>query len=75
MKDAILADQQFSVESLSKIFNDMVERTGLKMLKIAQPVRVAMTGSTASPGIFEVLTILGEERVLKRLDAAIKGDA
>ncbi len=75
LKDAILADQQFSVESLSKIFNDMVERTGLKMLKIAQPVRVAMTGSTASPGIFEVLTILGEERVLKRLDAAIKGDA
>ncbi|MBT3181303.1 MAG: glutamate--tRNA ligase [Deltaproteobacteria bacterium] len=75
LREAIQEDQQFSVASLSKIFNEMAERNGLKMLKIAQPVRVAMTGSTASPGIFEVLTILGKERVLKRFDAAIKGNS
>lgn len=63
-----LADvDTFSEETLSPIFSSLVEETGLKMKKIAQPVRVALTGSTASPGIFEVMTILGKDRVLKRL--------
>jgi glutamyl-tRNA synthetase len=38
---------------------------------VAQPVRVALTGRTASPGIFEVLAILGRERSLARLDRAL----
>ena len=61
----------FSEDTLAPVFSNLVEETGLKMKKIAQPVRVALTGSTASPGIFEVMTILGRSRVLKRLDAAI----
>ena len=46
--------------------------TGLKLGKIAQPVRVALTGKTASPGIFEIIAILGPERVIPRLDKAIR---
>lgn len=47
------------------------ERTGLKLGKIAQPLRAALTGSTASPGLFEVMVVLGREEVLLRLkDAA-----
>jgi len=45
---------------------------------LAQPVRVAMTGGTVSPGIFEVLDVLGQQRVLARLDAILPttgGDA
>ena len=61
----------FNEQSLAKIFDDMAAATGLKMTEIAQPVRVAMTGGTASPGIYEVMSILGKECVLKRLDAAI----
>ena len=38
--------------------------------KLAQPVRVAVTGGTVSPGIFEVLDVLGRERTLARLRAA-----
>lgn len=41
------------------------------MLDVAQPIRVALTGTTVSPGIYEVLSILGKERVVKRIRAAI----
>ena len=48
-----------------------MEQTGLKLGKIAQPVRVALTGKTASPGIFEVIEIIGKARVISRLKQAI----
>jgi glutamyl-tRNA synthetase len=44
----------------------------LKLGKIAQPVRVALTGKTASPGIFEIMEILGKKQVLARLKQAIR---
>ena len=56
---------------LTAAFNDVIAAHGLKLGKIAQPVRVAVTGGTASPGIFEVLEILGRDRTLARLDAAL----
>ncbi len=41
--------------------------------KVAQPVRVALTGGTASPGMYDVIQILGREETLARLDAAHRG--
>jgi glutamyl-tRNA synthetase len=41
----------------------------MKLGQVAQPLRVALTGSTVSPGIFEVLAILGREEALSRLRA------
>jgi glutamyl-tRNA synthetase len=41
------------------------------MGKLAQPVRVALTGSTMSPGIHDVIAVLGKERTLKRLQSAL----
>jgi glutamyl-tRNA synthetase len=61
----------FDEAHLSGILGEMISAKGIKMLKLAQPIRVAMTGTTASPGIYEVLSILGKDRVLKRLDRAI----
>jgi glutamyl-tRNA synthetase len=49
-----------------------MDETGLKLGKIAQPVRVALTGKTASPGIFEITAILGKKRVIDRLQKAIR---
>jgi glutamyl-tRNA synthetase len=49
-----------------------MDQTGLKLGKIAQPVRVALTGKTASPGIFEVTAILGKDKVISRLNKAIR---
>ena len=48
-----------------------MESSGLKLGKIAQPVRVALTGGTVSPGIFEIMAVLGQGRVLDRLQAAV----
>ncbi len=50
----------------------MIAETGLKMKHIAQPVRVALTGGTVSPGIIELMLTLGKDRVMKRLERAIK---
>jgi len=44
---------------------------GLALGKLAQPVRVAVTGSAASPGIFETLALLGRERSVGRLARAV----
>jgi glutamyl-tRNA synthetase len=49
-----------------------MDQTGLKLGKIAQPVRVALTGRTYSPGIFEIVAIIGKEKVLQRLREAVK---
>lgn len=49
-----------------------IAETGLKLGDLAQPLRVTLTGSTVSPGIFEVLSLLGKEKVLKRLKNVIQ---
>jgi len=57
----------FTEEDLEFVFRNLSEAHGLKLGKIAQPVRVALTGRTASPGLFEVMNILGKDRVFARL--------
>ena len=63
--------EDFSRENIKEGFDRVIENTGLKLGKIAQPARVALTGSTKSPGIFEVMEILGKDTVLSRLEKAI----
>ncbi len=59
-------------ETLHDAFQSIMDRHGLKLGKIAQPVRVALTGGSVSPGIFETSVVLGKDRVLRRLDHAIR---
>jgi len=61
---------RFSEEGLETLFRDLSEKYQVKLGKIAQPVRLALTGRTASPGLFEVMDILGKDRVLRRLARA-----
>jgi glutamyl-tRNA synthetase len=49
------------------------EAAGVKLGQLAQPLRAALTGSTASPGIFEVMAVLGREEVLARLRDVVEG--
>jgi glutamyl-tRNA synthetase len=58
--------------AVEKLFHDTAESRGLGLGKVAQPVRVALTGGTASPGIYDVIAILGREESLARLDAAFR---
>jgi glutamyl-tRNA synthetase len=57
---------------LEKLFQDTAASRNLGVGKIAQPVRVALTGGTASPGIYDVVQILGRDETLARLDAATR---
>jgi glutamyl-tRNA synthetase len=62
---------EFSKPRLEELFKAIVEKHGVKLGALAQPVRVAVTGGTESPGIYEVLEVLGKEKVLRRLEKAI----
>jgi len=70
--DNLAQCQQFNEEILEKTFAAVMEVTGLKFGKIAQPLRVALTGGTASPSIYQVLQVLGKERSLARIQRAME---
>jgi glutamyl-tRNA synthetase len=61
----------FTEHSLEETFRAVMAETGLKLGKIAQPVRVALSGRAASPGIFEITAIIGKPKTLARLRKAI----
>ena len=58
-------------KDLEEIFKEIVTQKGIKLGAIAQAVRVALTGKAVSPGIYEVMKILGKEEVCKRLSRAL----
>lgn len=72
LKEIFSSLSDFSPSEIEKIFLSIVERHGIKLKKVAQPVRVAMTGDTKSPGIFELLNIIGKQKTLRRLEKAIQ---
>jgi len=63
--------EQWDMPALEEALRSLAERLGLTAGKIFQPLRVALTGLTVSPGIFDVLRILGRERALARIDDAL----
>ena len=62
----------FSKQQWEEAFKQLVEEEGIKMGQLAQPVRVALTGRTASPGLFDVMEVLGRDRTLLRLRQGIE---
>jgi glutamyl-tRNA synthetase len=66
----LAAHDEWTAAALEELFRQVIARHGTKLGKLAQPVRVAVTGGTASPGLFEVLAILGREKTLARLASA-----
>ncbi|MBX3500970.1 MAG: glutamate--tRNA ligase [Alphaproteobacteria bacterium] len=64
------ASVDWTESMLEATVKDVAETAAVKLGQIAQPLRAALTGSTVSPGIFEVLAILGRDEALARLRAA-----
>ncbi|MEO7197688.1 MAG: glutamate--tRNA ligase, partial [Solirubrobacterales bacterium] len=62
--------EAFDTATLERTLREFIEAKGLSVGKALQPIRVAITGSTISPGIFESLAALGRERSLARLERA-----
>jgi len=63
--------KDFRPETLEPLMRGLADSTQLSFGKIAQPLRVALTGGGASPPIFDVLFYLGRDRVLQRIDYAL----
>jgi glutamyl-tRNA synthetase len=71
-KDRLAAESEWSPAALETSLRQLAESLGTSAGKIFQPLRVALTGLTESPGIFDVLQTLGRERSVARVDAAIR---
>jgi glutamyl-tRNA synthetase len=63
---------EFSREGIEAAFKDICAEQGVKLGQVGPPVRVALCGGTTSPGIFEVIEVLGREETVKRLKRAVK---
>jgi len=61
----------FDQKDLENVFSILLERHQIKLGAIAQPLRVALTGTSVSPGIFEVMEVMGQEMVVQRLSHVI----
>jgi glutamyl-tRNA synthetase len=69
MHDRLAAAGDWTLDSLESTLKNMAETLGLGLGKLAQPLRAALTGQTASPGIFDVLVLLGRDESLARIAA------
>jgi len=68
---ALAQADAFDEKSLEPVFQKIMDNFGLGFGKLAQPVRLALTGKTVSPGIFEMIEVLGKDETIARLRRAI----
>jgi glutamyl-tRNA synthetase len=69
-----LIDARFAdgPQALEQAFRTLAEQRGLGLGKVLQPLRVAVTGSQISPPLFETLAVMGKDKTLRRIDAALE---
>jgi glutamyl-tRNA synthetase len=70
-RDALASLTSFDEQAISEALEAVVARRGAKPREVYQPLRVALTGTTVSPGIFESAALLGRDETLARIDAAL----
>jgi glutamyl-tRNA synthetase len=71
LKNRLSTLETFAAEPIGALFKQLCTDLGVKLPQVAQPTRVALSGKTAAPGIFEVIETLGLNETLRRLDRAI----
>src|SRR4051794_5297110 len=67
--------EPFEEQAIERALGELIEREGAKPREVYQPLRVAITGTTISPGMFESLALLGRDASLQRIDAALSAAA
>ncbi|MEA2375278.1 MAG: glutamyl-tRNA synthetase [Thermoleophilaceae bacterium] len=70
-REALAAAERFDTESVETALRGVVDELGVKPREVYQPIRVALSGGTVSPGIFESVAVLGREETLARIDRAL----
>lgn len=71
-KEALAALPEFNLATTEEAYNKIAAATGLSLGKVIHPTRLALTGRTVSPGMFDVMVLLGRDKTLARLEDAIK---
>jgi glutamyl-tRNA synthetase len=71
-RDALAQTEPFDTEHVEQALRGLVDELGVKPKEVFQPVRVAISGTTVSPGIFESVAALGQPEALARLDVALQ---
>ena len=72
VRDACAGAQEFTAAALEPAIRTLAEARGVKAGVLIHPTRVAVVGRAESPGIFEVLELLGRERALARMAHALQ---
>jgi glutamyl-tRNA synthetase len=70
-RDALATVEPFDQAGVERALTELVEELDVKPGKLYQPIRVAITGGTVSPGIFESVALLGRDQTLERIDDAL----
>src|SRR3954469_8993666 len=71
-RQALAEAEPFDTEGVEAALRGVVERLGVKPKDVFQPIRVAISGKTVSPGIFESVAALGREETLERVETALQ---
>ena len=71
LRDRFSAVEEWDAARLETTLRGLADELGVGAGKLIHPLRVALVGTAVSPGIFDVLAVMGRERTLRRLDAAI----
>ena len=69
--DKLAALPVFDLKTTEEAYNQLAEELGLSLGKVIHPTRLALTGRTFSPGMFDVMELLGREKTLERIQKAI----
>ncbi|MDD2672705.1 MAG: glutamate--tRNA ligase [Syntrophales bacterium] len=72
VREALPGLGEYKKEGIENLLRKIAEENGTKLKNVVQPIRVALTGKTVSPGIDEVMVTLGKEGVMRRLDNALE---
>ncbi len=70
LAEALASDREFSPASIEAVTRALAEAKGVKFGELVAPARIALTGRTSSPGIFEVVHLVGRDRAVRRLRSA-----
>jgi glutamyl-tRNA synthetase len=71
VRDSLAGLATWAPEAMEQALRSLAETRGVAAGKVFQPLRVALTGLSVSPGIFDVLALLGRERSLQRIKQAL----
>ena len=70
-REALAGAEPFDTEGVEAALRGVVDELGVKPREVYQPIRVALSGGTVSPGIFESVAVLGRDETLARIDRAL----